>query len=184
LDLEGQVTGVFMNTSADFASPDTLYQMDRVARVTDKARLVQEFVAHLKEITGIIYLAFAFSLMVAVLFLFSTTAYGVLRRLGEYATLRTVGFADRTVLGMILTEVALIGAVGTLLAIGAGIGISHLLNGVLSQAWFEVDTQVALSDFLVVLLPAWLLFPLTGWPPFKAIVRAGLVPTLRRRAFG
>jgi len=183
-DLEGQVTGVFMNTSADFASPDTLYQMDRVARVTDKARLVQEFVAHLKEITGIIYLAFAFSLMVAVLFLFSTTAYGVLRRLGEYATLRTVGFADRTVLGMILTEVALIGAVGTLLAIGAGIGISHLLNGVLSQAWFEVDTQVALSDFLVVLLPAWLLFPLTGWPPFKAIVRAGLVPTLRRRAFG
>ncbi len=183
-DMDGQVTGVFLKTGAAFASADPLYQVDRVGRVTQKAGLVKEFVAHLQEIAGIIYLAFAFSLVVAVLFLFSTTAYGVLRRLGEYATLRTVGFADRTVLRMILTEVALIGAVGTVLAVFAGIGISHGLNAVLSQAWFQVDTQVELRDFLIVLLPAWLLFPLTALPPFKTIIRAGLVPTLRRRAFG
>ena len=108
----------------------------------------------------------------------------MLRRLGEYATLRTIGFADGTVLRMILTEVALIGAVGTLLAVAAGIGISHGLNAVLSQAWFQVDTQLELKDFFIVLLPAWLCFPLTALPPFKTIIRAGLVPTLRRRAFG
>jgi putative ABC transport system permease protein len=183
-DMTDQLTGVFLKTDASFGSLDSLYQLDRVGRVTSKAHLVNEFVEHLKEIAGIVYLAFAFSLVVAVLFLFSTTAYGVLRRLAEYSTLRTIGFADRTVLKMIMMEVATIGAVGTLVAVGAGIAISHGLNDVLSQAWFQVDTTVTAKDLLVVLLPALIFFPLTAIPPFRAIVRAGMVPTLRRRAFG
>ncbi|WP_287278741.1 FtsX-like permease family protein, partial [Ralstonia sp.] len=183
-DMEDQVTGVFLKTGLGFGSPDTLYQLDRVGRVTSKTNLVAEFVHHLIEIAGIVYLAFAFSLVVAVLFLFSTTAYGVLRRLPEYSTLRTIGFADRTVLKMIMMEVATIGAIGTVVAVAAGIGISITLNGVLSDAWFQVDTTVTAKDLLVVLLPALVFFPLTAIPPFRAIVRAGMVPTLRRRAFG
>lgn len=183
-DMTDQVTGAFLKTDAAFGPLDSLYLLDRVGRVTSKAHLVNEFVEHLKEIAGIVYLAFAFSLVVAVLFLFSTTAYGVLRRLAEYSTLRTIGFADRTVLKMIMMEVATIGAVGTLVAVGTGIAISHGLNAVLSQAWFQVDTTVTAKDLLVVLLPALIFFPLTAIPPFRAIVRAGMVPTLRRRAFG
>lgn len=183
-EMDGQLTGAFLKTDAAFGAADALYRIDRVGRVTAKARLVAEFVEHLKEIAGIIDLAFAFSLAVAVLFLFSTTAYGVLRRLGEYATLRTIGFADRTVLKMILLEVATIGAAGALAAVGAGIAMSLVLNGVLSRAWFQVDTTVHFSDLLTVLLPALVLFPLTAIPPFRTIVRAGMVPSLRRRAFG
>jgi putative ABC transport system permease protein len=182
-DMNDQVTGAFLKTQVQLA-PDTLYRLDRVGRVTSKSHLVKEFVDHLKEIAAIVYLAFGFSLVVAVLFLFSTTAYGVLRRLAEYSTLRTIGFADRTVLKMIMLEVAVIGAVGTVVAVGAGIFISYALNGVLSHAWFQVDTTVTARDLLVVLLPALLFFPLTAIPPFRAIVRAGMVPTLRRRAFG
>jgi ABC-type lipoprotein release transport system permease subunit len=183
-DMADQVTGAFLKTDARFGPADALYQVDRVGRVTSKANLVTEFVDHLKEIAGIVYLAFGFSLVVAVLFLFSTTAYGVLRRLPEYSTLRTIGFADRTVLKMIMTEVAAIGAVGTLVAVAAGIAISYGLNDVLSQAWFQVDTTVTAKDLFLVLLPALIFFPLTAIPPFRSIVRAGMVPTLRRRAFG
>ena len=183
-DMTDQVTGAFLKTNTSFGPADALYQLDRVGRVTSKAHLVDEFVEHLKEIAGIVYLAFGFSLLVAILFLFSTTAYGVLRRLAEYSTLRTIGFSDRTVLKMIMMEVATIGAVGTLVAVAAGIAISHGLNDVLSQAWFQVDTTVAAKDLLVVLLPALIFFPLTAIPPFRTIVRAGMVPTLRRRAFG
>lgn len=183
-DMTDQVTGVFLKTGPKFGSLDSLYQLDRVARVTSKSNLVDEFIHHLKEIAGIVYLAFAFSLVVAVLFLLSTTAYGVLRRLPEYSTLRTIGFADRTVLRMIMMEVAAIGAIGTLVAVVAGIAISSALNGVLSDAWFQVDTTVTATDLLVVLLPALIFFPLTAIPPFRAIIRAGMVPTLRRRAFG
>jgi ABC-type lipoprotein release transport system permease subunit len=183
-DMADQVTGAFLKTDARFGPADALYQLDRVGRVTSKANLVTEFVNHLKEIAGIVYLAFGFSLVVAVLFLFSTTAYGVLRRLPEYSTLRTIGFADRTVLKMIMTEVAAIGAVGTLVAVAAGIAISYRLNDVLSQAWFQVDTTVTAKDLFLVLLPALIFFPLTAIPPFRSIVRAGMVPTLRRRVFG
>lgn len=183
-DMADQVTGVFLKTNSSFKALDSLYQLDRVGRVTSKEHLVNEFIEHLKEIAGIVYLAFAFSLVVAVLFLFSTTAYGVLRRLAEYSTLRTIGFADSMVLKMIMMEVATIGVVGTLVAVVAGIAISHGLNNVLSQAWFQVDTTVTAKDILTVLLPALIFFPLTAIPPFRAIVRAGMVPTLRRRAFG
>lgn len=183
-DMNDQVTGAFLKTSHELAAPDQLYQLDRVGRVTTKTHLVDEFVKHLTEIAAIVYLAFGFSLAVAVLFLFSTTSYGVLRRLPEYATLRTIGFADITVLKMILLEVALIGTLGTLAAVASGIGISIGLNSMLSAAWFQVDTTLRINDLLVVLLPALLLFPLTALPPFKTIVRAGMVPTLRRRAFG
>jgi ABC-type lipoprotein release transport system permease subunit len=183
-DMADQVTGAFLKTSSQFTSPDRLYQLDRVGRVTAKAGLIKEFVDHLKEIAAIVYLAFGFSLAVAVLFLFSTTAYGVLRRLAEYSTLRTIGFADRTVLKMIVFEVAAIGLVGTLLAVATGIVISLALNDVLSSAWFQVDTTVTPRDLLVVLLPALVFFPLTALPPFRSIIRAGMVPTLRRRAFG
>lgn len=183
-DMTDQVTGVFLKTNASLGSTDALYQLDRVAQVTAKEKLVAEFVHHLVEIAGIVYLAFGFSLAVAVLFLFSTTAYGVLHRLPEYATLRTIGFADRTVLKMIAMEVALIGLIGSLVAVVVGLSLSHALNQELSQAWFEVDTTVWVKDVLVVLLPAMVLFPLTAIPPFKTIIRAGMVPTLRRRAFG
>jgi ABC-type antimicrobial peptide transport system permease subunit len=108
----------------------------------------------------------------------------VLRRLPEYATLRTIGFADGTVLKTILLEVALVGVAGVLAAVLVGVGLAQVLTGLLSQAWFQVDTSVTLGDVLVVLLPALAVFPLTALPPFRSIVRAGLVPNLRRRAFG
>jgi putative ABC transport system permease protein len=183
-DMDNQVTGAFLKTNGEFAGLDKLYGLDRVARVTSKQVLIDEFVHHLKEIAGIVYLAFFFSLLVSILFLFSTTAYSVLRRLGEYSTLRTIGFSDFTVLKMILMEVATIGLLGTTLAVIAGVFISQGLNGVLSEAWFAVDTTVTVKDLLMVLVPALIFFPLTALPPFRSIVRAGMVPTLRRRAFG
>jgi putative ABC transport system permease protein len=183
-DMAGQATGSFLHTGPGYAGSAALYAYDRVARVTAKDALVQEFVHHLKEIAGIVFLAFAFSLLVAALFLFATTAYGVLRRLPEYATLRTIGFADGTVLKTILLEVALVGVAGVLAAVLVGVALAQMLTGLLSQAWFQVDTSVTLADVLVVLLPALAVFPLTALPPFRSIVRAGLVPNLRRRAFG
>ncbi|MGQ0595896.1 ABC transporter permease [Aquabacterium sp.] len=183
-DMDKQVTGAFLKTNGDLRSLDVLYGLDRVARVTSKQILIDEFVHHLQEIAGIVYLAFFFSLLVSILFLFSTTAYSVLRRLGEYSTLRTIGFSDFTVLKMILMEVASIGFAGTALAVVTGVFISQGLNGVLSEAWFAVDTTVTAKDLMMILVPALVFFPLTALPPFRSIVRAGMVPTLRRRAFG
>lgn len=184
LDMADQATGAFLKTGAGFTQPEALYGLDRVGRVTRKGELVGEFVHHLTEIAAIVVLAFAFSLGVAVLFLFATTSYGVLRRLPEYATLRTLGFADATLLKMIAVETALVGSVGALLAAGVGVALSIGLNGMLSRAWFQIDTTVAMRDLLIVLLPALLLFPLTALPPFASIRRSGLLPTLRRRTFG
>lgn len=183
-DMSGQVSGAFLDTGAGLTDPDQLYRLDRVGRVTEKARLIREIVHHLNEVTGIVILAFAFSLLVAVLFLFSTTAFGVLRRQGEYAMLRTIGFSDGTVARIVLLEVSLVGMVGVAIASCAGVGLSSFLNGVLSEAWFKIDTVVTMKDIAIVLVPGLLFLPLTAWPPIRNILRAGLVPMLRKRAFG
>jgi putative ABC transport system permease protein len=182
LDMDGQGNGAFLRTGANFPRADALYSLDRVGRVTEKSILVGEFVAHLKEIAAIIYLAFAFSLAVALLFVFSTTSFSVLKREPEYATLRTLGFSDAIVVKIVLIEIIVIGIAGLLLALPAGIAISIFLNKVLSQAWFTIDTVVTMQDALIVLIPALFLFPLTGWPPIRSIRAAGLVQQIRRRA--
>lgn len=183
LDMEGQGNGAFLRTGAEFEGTDRLYDWDRIGRVTQKAILVDEFVAHLKEIAVIVYLAFGFSLAVALLFVFSTTSFSVLRREPEYATLRTLGFSDGIVVKIVLAEILVIGIAGLLLAFPLGVAIAFFLNKMLSQAWFTVDTVVTLRDALFVLIPALLLLPLTGWPPIRSIRAIGLVQQIRRRAF-
>ncbi|MBI1889556.1 MAG: ABC transporter permease [Burkholderiales bacterium] len=183
-DMKGQLTGAFLNANGNLSSPDQLYKIERVGRVTDKAHLIHEFVEHLKEIAGIVFLSFFFSLMVAVLFLLSTTSFGVLRRQGEYSMLRTIGFSNGAVSRIVLFEVACVGIIGVAIAAFSGIGISDFLNGVLSKAWFQIDTAVQRKDILIVLIPGLVFLPLTAWPAIKGILKAGLVPSLRKRAFG
>jgi putative ABC transport system permease protein len=183
-DMPEQVTGAFVKTDAGLSSPDALYKLKHVGRVTTKAALIDNFVHHLKEIAVIVHLSLGLSLIVAALFLWATTAFGVLRRQPEYTTLRTLGWHDRMVAGMVLIEVALVGIAGCVAAAAVGIALSSGLNALLSQAWFQIDTTITWADLSSVLIPAALLFPLTAWPPVRTILRANLALSLRQRSFG
>ncbi|GAA1623587.1 ABC transporter permease [Actinoplanes couchii] len=78
---------------------------------------------------GELALAFGGSMLLVILIVVaSTVALSVRRRLPEFTVLRAVGATPRQVLRMILAETAVVGALGAVLGVLPGIGLSLLLT--------------------------------------------------------
>lgn len=185
LDLEEQSSGVFLRTNAPPAGlRDRLLGLERVGRVTFKSELVGNLLAIVDEVLVILYITEAFSLLVAVLFVFTSTSFTLLSRREEYALLRILGFGDRTVAAMVVAEVSVAGFLGAALAIPVGYGLARLLCGRLSEAWFSVGIVLSPRDALIIVIPALLLMPLVALPAIRTILAADLPQTLREKRFG
>lgn len=184
LDLQEQNTGVLIASNASDDLTSALYQDTRVAKVTRRGALVAEVVKHLKEIAGIVYLAAAFSIGVALLFLFTSSTFAFMAREPDFALLEILGFERRTVAGMVRKEVWLLGGLGIVIALPLGFALAAWLNGILGDAWFHIPTAFDLRDPLAIALPALLLLPLVARPVIRRIQAITLVDVLRRRSFG
>lgn len=184
LDLEEQNTGVLVAAEPGHDLAASLYQDARVGKVTGRKAMVDEVVAHLKEIAGIVYLAAGFSILVALLFLFTSTAFAFMAREGSFSLLEIIGFARRTVASMVRREVALLSGAGVALGIPLGFALAAWLNGILGEAWFAIPTAWNVIDPLLVAVPALALMPLVARPVLKRIAAIDLPHVLRRRSFG
>ncbi len=185
LDLTDQSTGVLVAAQPEAGDlSEILYRDTRVGKVTERYRLVAEVVHHLHEIAAIVYLAAAFSIGVALLFLYTSTAFAFLEREGDYALLELLGFPRAAVAAMVRRELWLIGGVGVALSIPLGYALSHWLNGVLGEAWFAIPTTFNIIDPLALSVPALALLPLVAWPVVRRIRAQDPALVLRRRSFG
>lgn len=184
LDLEDQSTGVLVAAQPQHDLTEALYDDKRVGKVTGRQAMVDEVVAHLKEIAGIVYLAAAFSILVALLFLFTSTAFAFMAREGSFSLMEIIGFARRTVSSMVRREVALLSTAGVALGIPLGFALAAWLNGILGEAWFAIPTAWNVVDPLLVAAPALALMPLVARPVLKRIAAIDLPHVLRRRSFG
>ncbi len=79
--------------------------------------------ASLDEFFGILRVAAAVTLLLALLIAFNTASIGTDERAREHATMFAFGLPVRTVLGMTVVETALLGVVGTALGIVGGYGV-------------------------------------------------------------
>jgi putative ABC transport system permease protein len=77
----------------------------------------------LDEFVGILQVAAAVTLLLALLIAFNTTTIGVDERAREHATMLAFGLPPRTVLGMTTVETVLIGTAGTLAGVLGGYGL-------------------------------------------------------------
>lgn len=184
LDLEEQNTGVLVSSDSTNDLSAALYQDKRVAKVTVRTALVAEVVHHLKEIAGIVYLAAAFSVGVALLFLFTSSAFAFMARESDFALLEILGFERKTVAGMVRKEVWVLGGIGVALALPLGFLLAAWLNGILGNAWFNIPTSFDVRDPVTIAIPALALLPLVARPVIQRIRAIALVDVLRRRSFG
>jgi putative ABC transport system permease protein len=113
----------------------------------------------------------AIALLVAILTIANTFSILVVQRTRESALLRTVGATRRQVLGTVLTEAVIVGALASAVGLAAGLGLAGLLKGVFDSFGFalpagglDLTARSILGAFLAGLL---------------ATVAAGLVPALR-----
>lgn len=184
LALDTQNTGALLDAGSGNTSFDDLLDHDLVARVMDKQRVTAEFVKHLDEIAGIIYLATVFALMVAALSLLTYAMLALSARRGEFALLRILGFSAPQVSRMMRREVAIAGAVGVALAVPLALLLALALNALLSRAWLNVDFSLRWIDVVTVCAVGLVLLPLAAWPAVRAVRQLDPVGVIRERRIG
>jgi putative ABC transport system permease protein len=162
-------------TPAAGVSPDTVRRamlaVPHVASAQTARDATDGMRASLDEFVGILRVAAAVTLLLALLIAFNTTTIGVDERAREHATMLAFGLAPRTVVGMTTVETVLVGAVGSLVGI---------LGGYVMLQWMTATTIPSVLPELGVTAV------LSGWTVGEAlalgVLAVALAPlfTLRR----
>lgn len=116
-------------------------------------------------VVGSLWALLTLALLVASFGVFNMLAMNVLEQTRELGLLRAIGMTSRQVRGMVLSQAILLGIVGILPGIVAGIAMSYLMNLATFPAlgreveftlstWFVL--AVAVTAFALVILAAWL----------------------------
>lgn len=131
------------------------------------------------------------ALFVGAFVIFNTLSITVAQRTREFATLRTLGASRRQVLGSVVLESLVIGAIASAIGLFAGLGLAAGLNEVFASLGIElpqIGTVLAPRTVVVSLLVGVLitlfagLFPAlraTGVPPIAAVREGATLPRSR-----
>jgi ABC-type antimicrobial peptide transport system permease subunit len=183
LEMEERTNGLFLSLKPGVGEEkivDRLYSLDYVGKVTSKGEVVGDFLALTHEIMGIVYVCSAFSILTGILFIFTGITLNILEREAEYATLQTLGFGRRHLVGIILSEVMAQATLALILSIPAAALISTFLTGRMSAAWFTVTNNFTLGAVLGTLVPALLVMPLATIPGLRSIFRINIAEAVRK----
>jgi putative ABC transport system permease protein len=118
------------------AAPDRVAQALRAALPADtqvftRSELVAHEVAYwtTRTATGLIFgSGLVISLIVGIMVLYQTLATQITRQLPQFATLKAIGYTDRTLNAIVLTESFLITTVAFVPALGAAFGVYALVR--------------------------------------------------------
>lgn len=181
-DLSERATGMFITVSGDRdAVAAALYRQTDVQNVLSRAQIAGEILQASGQVTDIINMGAMVSVTVALLFVVACITYSILQRVGEYGVLRLLGYTDRRIAMIVIVEVCLLGCVAIVLAVPVGWLVAEYLNSRISEAWFRVETVLTAADYLGILIPGFLLMPLTAAPNIRLILRYPLSDLLKER---
>ena len=185
LSLDDQFTGAFLVVPTPNATQTAaLYGVRGVIRVTGKSDIVAAILSISSHIWVIIHLSALMSIGVSALFVLTSITFTIMGRRGEYGMLRIIGYRDRMITGVVLTEAMVMALVAAILAVPLGYVLGATLNDRLTDVWFKINTDPAAIDFLRVLLPALVLVPLAALPAIRNVFRISPVDILKERKFG
>lgn len=168
-------------------------------QVRTGAQETQEAQQHVEELTniiGYILLAFGFiALFVGAFVIFNTLSITIAQRVREFATLRTIGASRRQVLGSVILEALIIGALASIAGLFLGLGLAKGLTALFDAIGFDLPktglvfagrtVAVSLLAGILVTLVAGL-FPAiraTRVPPIAAVREGAALPQSRWHRF-
>jgi len=86
------------------------------------------------------------ALLVGVLLIYSAVSFAVLQRRRTFATLRALGATRGEILGLVLAEAAVLGALGAGAGLGAGLALAHGLLALVSRTVNDLYFVVAVTS--------------------------------------
>ncbi len=95
------------------------------------------------------------ALLVGMFLIYNTMTFSVVQRLSLIGRLRALGVTKSEILSMILKEAVIIGLIGTILGITAGIGLAQFLLGLVTQSindlYFVLSVQELTIEIALIL---------------------------------
>ncbi len=186
LGRDEQISGLFYlgdPSRKNEINEDKIMMLPDVVNVFTQQEAVDAVLSMSSKMWVILYIGSLFSIVGAILFIFSNLSFSILSREGEYAMMRVLGYSHFKVNATILVEVFIIAIIAITLAPIFGYIIGYVLNDRLTQAWFKVETQPALKDFVLTLGPALLLTSLGALPAIYRIARIAIPEAVRFKRF-
>lgn len=185
LALETEVTG-FIGV---FDAPPrqvkkALFGHEMVTYVSLKIEMEELVHEYMKVVWAIIRGAMAISLALAVLFMLTGISMALLEREHEYATLRSFGYTDGSIVRMILVEVSAEAAMATALAVPLALLLAQYLRYEMARAWFDVEFFYPFADFATIIVPALCALPFAALPSLVQLLRQSPSHMLRARGIG
>lgn len=147
-------------------------------RTSSEKSVTQSFANQLGDIGAIIRFVVAAVFFAMLLVTANTMAQSVRERTPEFAVLKTLGFSDAAVLGLVLAESLLLAVAGGAAGLGLALAVTRGLHATLSQ--FLPNFRLTGAACAVGILYMLLLGLLAGaWPAWSAM-RLRIVEALRR----
>jgi ABC-type lipoprotein release transport system permease subunit len=180
--LSGKASGVYAVT--DDPSPDLtdeLYRIEFVGKIVPKSGLLEQIRKVLYVMFGVLNVCAAVSIFLAALFILTSINLSVLETESEFATLKAIGYGEKWITRIVLTEASVYAVGAMLLSVPVGAAISVYLNRRMGQAWFLVDDFFSPLEFATVLIPALLFVPLGAYPALRHVLRIPISDALSTR---
>ena len=137
---------ILASLSADL--PEGSRLVSSVSRTDTLSQMTRAFELNLQALSLL-------ALLVGMFLIYNTMTFSVVQRLPLIGRLRALGVTKSEVLSMIVKEAVLIGLIGTILGITAGIGLAQFLLGLVTQSindlYFVLSVQELTIELILVL---------------------------------
>jgi len=168
-----EATGMFVNINEAESNIETIknafYEFEYVGSVTKKSEVLGELLRLMHDLMGIVYLSAGFSVIVALVFIYTNINLVIFERKGEFALLRSLGYQGKNIRKIISSQSLINGIMGCIFSIPVAMLTTAVLNQRLGKAWYHVYNHFVVSDFLLMTIPALALMPLMTIPAVKFI---------------
>lgn len=188
MQLGNDVTGIKMKINDVYQAPELTYRLSKLLgeeyQVGNWTETFGPFFQAVKMEKTMMFLILLLIIAVAAFNLVSSLVMVVNDKQAEIAILRTIGATPSTILWIFIVQGMMVGIVGTLFGLGAGLVLAKnataIVNGlqslfhvkVLSSSIYFVDylpSQIMLSDLVLVCVAALLMsFAATIYPAWRA----------------
>lgn len=180
--LPEKASGIYAVTADSLAElGEELYRIDFVGKIVPKSELLEQSRKVLSVMIGVLNICAAVSIFLGALFILTSINLSVLETESEFATLKAIGYGERWITRIILSETAVYAAGAMLLSVPVAMVVSVYLNRRMGLAWFRIDDLFSPLEFAAVVLPALLLVPLGAYPALRHILRTPISDALSTR---
>lgn len=139
--------------------PPGVRLLDAAGRTQTTAEMTSAFMTNLTAMSLL-------ALLVGIFLIYNSVSFAVLQRRGLIGVLRALGLTRRQAFGLIVGEAAVLGIVGSLLGVAAGIWLGEELLALVSRSINDLYFRLSVTDVAI-----------SGWSVSKGLL-AGIGATL------